>query len=158
STPVPDNDNCAFWITHLDPNVTVNDITRAIRDCGKIWSLRISTERVVDVRDAAAQLVFFTRRGAARFWDRYGIRPGAFVVQGKTARVNWNRQRFAEQSRPPYHTRCIRVIGTPQVVNPDRILRFLESRIRFQVDEHEVIGGRDEHLCIVEIRFAAYRG
>ncbi|KAM7184791.1 hypothetical protein V8F33_012790 [Rhypophila sp. PSN 637] len=154
--PQADDNNCAFWITHLDPNVAINDITSAIRDCGKIWSLRINTERTVDMGDAAAKLVFFTRRGATRFWERHGIRRGAFVVRGQTARVHWNRRRVAEQSRPPYHTRCIRVMGAPQVVNPCQILRFLESRIRFQVDQ--VIGSGDGHLCVVEIRFAAYYG
>ncbi|KAK4211878.1 hypothetical protein QBC37DRAFT_375628 [Rhypophila decipiens] len=70
---LPDEYNCAFWLSRLPADVAVNEITEAIRDCGRIWALHISRQGVEEHGLAAAKLVFFTRRGAARFWSRYKV-------------------------------------------------------------------------------------
>ncbi|KAM7184790.1 hypothetical protein V8F33_012789, partial [Rhypophila sp. PSN 637] len=154
---LPEEENCAFWLSRFPKDVRVNEITEAIRDCGRIWALHINREGIPEHGQAGAKLVFFTRRGAARFWSRYKVN-GPFVVRGHWILVVRNRFKTPENmDTPAVRTRCIRVHGPPHLVNSDRLLAFFTGKLEWELDEI-INHPSDDVFAVVDIRFAAYRG
>jgi hypothetical protein len=63
---VPDELNCAFWITNLPADVTVKQVLGAIRAIGRVFAFNISTP-MQPGGTAAAKLTFFTVKAAQKF-------------------------------------------------------------------------------------------
>ncbi|KAK3346414.1 hypothetical protein B0T25DRAFT_460504 [Lasiosphaeria hispida] len=150
---VPDNDNCAFFITGLPSNVTTRQLLANISNTGRIWQSHINAP---DFRHnhAAAKVAFFTRAAADVFWN--ATRNG-FWVGGYRAIVQFNRHKVGSQLNGIYKTRVLIIKGNPTWVNLENMLHVMGTEMKFwYLDEHSV---RPIGIDLVELtlQFGSFR-
>ncbi|KAK4211881.1 hypothetical protein QBC37DRAFT_289278 [Rhypophila decipiens] len=156
---IANEDNCSFWLTGLPPDVTVHELLSSIRDCGRIFAMHINRE-AINVGNyhmgAGAKLVFMTKAGATNFYNRY-VRTRSMCIRGWVPRICRNRIKVREQSGVAnYKSRCLRITGPADVVNPAFLIPWLEERLVFQVDEI-IMHPSYCNTSVMEIRFSSFR-
>ncbi|TDZ39271.1 hypothetical protein C8035_v006374 [Colletotrichum spinosum] len=158
SADIPDNENCSLWITHLPPSTNHHMLLSQIRGVGRVFSVHINEpNRALGHSLAAAKLVFFDRRGAQAFYER-SQRPGShLMIDGRRARVHWNRVKVAQKEAPGATTRCRVLIikGEPGFVNPGSLNAFFNDFTKFQIDE-VITRYKSATMSEVEFRFGSF--
>ncbi|KAM7195542.1 hypothetical protein V8F20_007438 [Naviculisporaceae sp. PSN 640] len=152
-----DDQNTSFHIDHLPANVTEKEILGVIFDCGRIYSIHISIERVHDLGDAACKLVFMTVRGARRFRFFYQLHQ-LLYVRGQRARIVDNRNRVPEQvGLPPPISRCLEATGPAEIINMAYLTAYFDPLFRYQIDSVIMRSHPTSAIACLEIRFGSYR-
>lgn len=132
SANIPDHQNCALWIMGLPANVTYKQLLGAIRDVGKIYATVINPPRDGHMT-SAAKIVFFDRAGAEKLF--YRCLSGDFKVMGKLVdNVRWNKIKSAAYHSPT-HSRAIRIIGPPLLMNFEFFNNFFKARFTYELDD-----------------------
>lgn len=154
---LPDEQNCSFWIVFLPSNVTENQLPGAIRNCGNIYAAHINKEEAGTCwHHAAAKVVFLTQEGATNFSEQY-MADQSLIVGGKRARITRNRTKTPEQTGLDEDvSRCVRVRGTPNIVNARYLMWCFEQCFHFEIDEI-ITHSSSEYLRDIEIRFGSFR-
>jgi hypothetical protein len=154
SEDIPDEMNCALWLTRLPHNIDCHRLLNHIRGVDKIWALVINPpDRTHHL--SAAKLVFWTHEGALRLTDM--ILAGTFVVEGHVPKVVWNRIRTSNQA-PSEKSRVIRVTGAARVVNKDELMTFFKSKERWYFDLDEILQlPAPDGIATIEFRFGSCR-
>ena len=129
--------NCSLFITGLAPDLTTADLLGAIRDVGRVYATHINGPEIRrGHKTCAAKVVFFERKAAERFYDRY--KETGFAVPGSRpehcGRVVWNRIRSDEVDVGGRKSRVLLISGPPELVNPDSLRNYLAGKIQFQVE------------------------
>ena len=129
--------NCSLFITGLAPDLTTAGLLGAIRDVGRVYATHINGPEIRrGHKTCAAKVVFFERKAAERFYDRY--KETGFAVPGSRpehrGRVVWNRIRSDEVDVGGRKSRVLLISGPPGLVNPDSLRDYLAGKIQFQVE------------------------
>lgn len=158
SANIPDDMNCAVFITGLPPTIDVASLLGASRNTGRVFATVINTPMADAYRPTcAAKVVFFDRVGAERFYHQHG--PGMRIpgYPNYVGRVVWNRVRSAPFEGPSYHSRVLVITGPLQFVNPDSLTVYFRSKFIFDIDGIFDRGMTQDGRRIVEYRFGSYR-
>lgn len=153
SADIPEEENCAFWITNLPPDITYTQLLANIRNVGRVYAVHINGPSG-EITTSAAKVVFFDRSAAERFWlhtRKWGFPVGLFVGV-----VRKNRIKTAPQHGVGERSRVIHVSGAKGFVHQDWLLAFFSVKCTYQIDEIITHPGNPERGH-VEFRFASYR-
>ncbi|KAM7195543.1 hypothetical protein V8F20_007439 [Naviculisporaceae sp. PSN 640] len=154
---LPNHLNTAFWIEDLPPDVVPFEILDGIHNCGRVYAVHITTERIHEIGYAAAKIVFMDLEGARRFYHRY-VRQQRLVVGGVRAFVVRNRIKVAEQKGlARYFSRCLLINGIWTIVNLDFLAAYFDPLIKYQIDCTVQHFNPNPGMATLEIRFASFR-
>ncbi|KAH6635119.1 hypothetical protein B0J18DRAFT_38604 [Chaetomium sp. MPI-SDFR-AT-0129] len=101
SAAIPAEANCSLFLVGLAPDLTTHELLSGIRNVGRVYATHINPPDPTRGHQlSAAKLVFFERRAAEIFYNRFA--PAYFSTPRNPhllARVTWNRIRSAEVDR-----------------------------------------------------------
>lgn len=100
---LPDDQNCALWITKLHPQVDLAGFLNLVRT-GAVFACTINEPEKVWTK--AAKLVFKTHQGAARFLAQT---QAGFEIGGMEIHAIWNRVGYRANNTEM--TRCLEIRG-----------------------------------------------
>jgi hypothetical protein len=152
---IPEDINCAFWITGLAPDTTHRELLATIRNTGRVYALVIN-KPVGTHQTSAAKIIFFDLDAAQAFHART-VREG-FVVRGYQGHVSKNRIKTSpkDQEGQRDKSRVLIIKGDPKYVNPDYLTAVFSAKFKFEVDE-VVVRELNAHIGHIEYRFGSYR-
>ncbi|KAK0724933.1 hypothetical protein B0H67DRAFT_479764, partial [Lasiosphaeris hirsuta] len=161
SIDVPDDDNCALFITGLPSMITTRVLLAHIRNTGRIWQAHINPPDGRWHAFAAAKVTFFARAAAEAFYR--ASQEDGFIVRGVRAKVQFNRHKVASQPvGSVYKTRVLIIKGNPALVNLGNLTNIMAGEIKFwDLDDHFVrpIGNpeRGEGMVELTLQFGSFR-
>ncbi|KAH6880068.1 hypothetical protein B0T10DRAFT_551796 [Thelonectria olida] len=151
---LPDDMNCALWITNLPPDVTYTQLLAAIRNVGRIYCTVINSPDYIHHQTAAAKLVFF-QPGPAQKLFAQSLNTG-LTFGGRRAKVAHNRVKHSEQ--PIEGSRVLIITGDAEYVNKTALTEWFDKRFVFQVDKVTTLIKDDAcGRAVVEFKFGSYR-
>ena len=157
SANIPADKNCSLFLLGLNPEVTTRELLSSIRNVGRIYATHINKPEPHKCHmTCAAKVTFFERAAAERFYNMY--HDSGFMVHGhpEVASVLWNRIRSAESPEKPHRTRVLQIAGPPDLVNPQALTAYFDSKLEYQIDEI-LVHGTSVERNVVEFRFGSYR-
>ncbi|KAB5532568.1 hypothetical protein GE09DRAFT_1251374 [Coniochaeta sp. 2T2.1] len=158
SANIPDNENCALFITALPPTVTITGLLATIRDTGRVYVTHINQPEPENGHSTcAAKIIFFERRAAERFYDRHIL--GGLVIPGHPgyrARITWNRIKSAAPAHPKNYTRVLLIAGPATFADPAFLTSYFKSKFDFEIDEVFDRGSKGDRR-LIEYRFGSFR-
>jgi hypothetical protein len=93
---IPDEENCALFLSLIHPSATAKDILSVVRT-GKVRILHISPPDA-NHSTSAAKLVFMTHSAAARFLQQVNSKEGVAIL-GQRIKAIYNRFGYIEYTR-----------------------------------------------------------
>lgn len=151
---LPNELNCALWLTNLPADIDYPELLRAIRNIGRVYCTFINYPDNVRHHTAAAKVVFFTPAAAqkllAESWTK------TLVIREHRVRASHNRIRTQETCISGNKSRVLIITGSADFVNPATLRVWFGKRFQFHEDQFfELIkaGGR----VVWEFRFGSYR-
>lgn len=153
---IPEDGNCALWITGLPKDITYRELLNNITNVDRVWQTVINPPHP-DYRTVAATLAFCSPEGARDFLNRCTQKNGGFAVRNYRATVRYNNRR--QETRPdipPDHTRVIVIEGPRKMVNTEFLWAYFSSHFVFETDE-VITWVAGEYVNVLEWRFASYR-
>lgn len=151
---LPDNQNCALWLTNLPPKVTTNELLQSIRNIGRIWCTFINQPDNVMHLTAAAKVVFFSPEAAQSLL--YLSCTEGLTVRGYRVKVSHNRIKYPAHLCVGKTSRVLIITGQSFFVNEESLAQYFGERFVFQIDQvNELI--RVNGRAVVEYRFGSYR-
>lgn len=153
SADIPDDENCAFWITGLPPTCTVKMLLSAISGFGKIYATHINPpDGRLPFGTAAAKVILFRLSAARAFFREYEFKP--LLVDGFLAIVRRNRIRAAKLDRKS--SRVLVITGPKEVVDWGYLQGAFRNRFVYDLDEVVTLWENGE-LRSLEVRFGSAR-
>ncbi|KAK3331180.1 hypothetical protein B0H66DRAFT_613306 [Apodospora peruviana] len=163
SANIPDEENCAFWITDLPSGVTPKDILGSIKQVGRVFALHINEpNRSSNPNNRrhllpAAKLVFFKKLAATIFYERHVKFQRPLYVKHQPAKVVRNRIRVPDQKGlPSNHSRVLFITGPPEFVNIPYLTAFFKDKFTYMIDDI-IWHGQHPKINMLEWRFSSYR-
>ncbi|AEO66648.1 uncharacterized protein THITE_38236 [Thermothielavioides terrestris NRRL 8126] len=160
SAMIPDDANCSLFLVGLAPDLTTHELLSGIRGVGRVFATHINPPAPERGHAfSAAKVVFFERRGAERFYNKFAA-TGYSTPRSPhlRARVSWNRIRSAEVDTGGTRSRVLLVSGPPAVVNEAFLCRYLDTKLVYQLDEVIWRGmSKDGGRVLLEVRFGSFR-
>ena len=157
SANIPADKNCSLFLLGLNPEVSTHELLSSIRNVGRVYATHVNKPEPHKCHmTCAAKVTFFERAAAERFYGMY--HESGFTVHGhpEIASVLWNRIRSAESPEKPHRTRVLQIAGPPDLVNPQALTAYFDSKLEYQVDEI-LVHGTSAERNVVEFRFGSYR-
>lgn len=110
-------------------------------------------------KTSAASVSFFRRQDAEVLF--HTIRSQQMIIEGMFPRVQWNRNRVAEEQEVPIPcSRVLLIAGYPEFVNKDWLTGFFGRKFVGQVDafiDHGTVDDVTGPISRVEVRFGSWR-
>jgi hypothetical protein len=152
----PWNENCAIRIEDIPASATLREVFATIQE-GKVFQfVYIPPNPSKGHYDAAARLVFATRKAAENFVSRSTSLPGIFV-KNQRLYIIWNRDRspgLAPNNQG--QSRVIRIVGPKHAFSMKMVEDFLHQNVKFDlVDRYEEVR---HHKRTVELHFQSILG
>ncbi|POR33669.1 Uncharacterized protein TPAR_06127 [Tolypocladium paradoxum] len=151
---LPNELNCALWLTNLPADIDYPELLRSIRYIGRVYCTFINYPDNVRHHTAAAKVVFFTPAAAqkllAETWTK------TLVIREHRVRASHNRIRTQETCTSGNKSRVLIITGSADFVNPVNLRIWFGKRFQFHEDQFfELIkAGR---RVVWEFRFGSYR-
>jgi hypothetical protein len=127
---VPDEENCALWLTNIQPSATIADILSVVRT-GAVYALHINPAFGTHTT-AAAKLVFMKPSAAARFYQQVNSREGV-AIHGGRIRAVYNKFGFREYTHQE-RSRVIWVQGPAQFMTFEFWDKYFKTCVAFDLE------------------------
>ncbi|KAJ4414810.1 hypothetical protein N0V82_007725 [Gnomoniopsis sp. IMI 355080] len=156
SAKIPDDQNCAVWITNLPSECTTKDLLQTLMHHrpGRVWATVINAPEEPRHRHAAAKIVFYHPIEARRLLN-IARKPGIFL-EGRRISVIYNKQRVAEQQYTEPTSRAIEIRGDKAIVNEKFLRSLFENHFKFEDEAVEVLAEFSD-ARVMEWRFGSMR-
>ncbi|KAK0643682.1 hypothetical protein B0T16DRAFT_459796 [Cercophora newfieldiana] len=158
SANMPNDENCAFFITGLPPTCTVHILLSAIKGFGRIFSTYINPPTTQNCArphtTAAAKVVFFDLPTAQKFYKTYRHSP--LVVGKHNATVVPSRVKSAAADYPNRFTRHLVLTGPASIVNAEYVQRQFSRVSKYDVDFIS-IDAKAENPIELHFHFGSFR-
>lgn len=157
-TNLPDDENCALWITKLHPDVDLPGFLNIVRT-GAVFACTIN-EPEGNMATKAAKLVFKTHEGAAAFLAK--VNAGVEIA-GQEIKAVWNR--IGYRNNATNATRCLYIradsnfrIGGALVMNEEFWKAFFKQCVVYELEGIRVWPNKPDGMTLIEARFARIDG
>lgn len=157
SANVPNDYNCALWLTKLPADVTYRELVDMVVQAGRFGRLYCTYINYPDKLKhitAAAKVVFFNPEAAQSLLN-YAWTNG-LVMRGHRIMVTHNRIKARAVPMISRSSRVLIITGHVDFVSPEALTAYFQEKFVFQVDDvKELIRAGDR--AVVEYRFGSYR-
>ncbi|KAI0875992.1 hypothetical protein GGS24DRAFT_514681 [Hypoxylon argillaceum] len=147
----PGMENAGVWISKIPIGITHKYLFRSFVDCGKIFSVSLSTYDP-HFESGAANVIFWNAEGAEKFMEK--AREGLICLKGSEPKVTWSRYVERSQGRSN-KSRVIYVSGPDSVVSEPH-LRGHVFTFPHELEDVEVDVDTDSWAAI-EFRFSSVK-
>ncbi|KAK8123249.1 hypothetical protein PG984_011919 [Apiospora sp. TS-2023a] len=175
SANIPEEESTSLWITHLPPGCTIEMLLSRIVECDKIFATVINdAQPEQNMNCAAAKIVFWTRLGVDRLFQRH--RDGLFLFpspddpESDTAAhalplmrpsINMNRTRTRPVPDGP-ESRVLIIKGHCDIINEANLRDVVfYKKFVWQDDGVQPLlvkqAGAEDEIHFLEWRFGSYR-
>lgn len=156
SAKIPDQQNCAVWITNLPSKCTTKDLLQALMHHrpGRVWATHINAPEEPKHRHAAAKVVFY-HPAEAKHLLNLARRPG-ILIQDRRISAIYNKQRVAAQEYTYPTSRALEIRGDKAIVNEKFLRSLFENHFKFEDEAVEVLA-EFEDTRVIEWRFGSMR-
>jgi hypothetical protein len=125
---LPDEENCALFLTNIHPSATVKDVLSVVRT-GAVFILHINQPDDIHPT-AAAKLVFMTPSAAARFYQQ--VKEGVTIL-GVRIKAVYNKYPYREY-KCRERSRVILVQGPEEVMTFDIWNKYFMECFKFELE------------------------
>ncbi|KAJ0108966.1 hypothetical protein J7T55_005514 [Diaporthe amygdali] len=165
SAEIPDELNCAVWITGLPRDCSYKDLlgTIAMHRPGKVYASFISPPKpgpghLLSHNTSAAKIIFYKPAEARNLLRVAG--EGRLIVRNRRARAVPNRIKTGEHSHKRGTSRCIVIKGPATIVNEPSLYQSFDARFQFHTEEVLFLEPKMEPEGLmhqIEWRFSSHR-
>jgi hypothetical protein len=150
---LPDDDNCALWITNIPPKAEHSAFFKKIKT-GEVVSLHLNIPDE-DHEMGAASLVFKTHEGAARFLEQSTSGEGIWI-RGKRLDVRYNRNGCRAYSLP--RSRVLQIEQAESGMDIEQWKNYFSKFCVYQLEFAGEFSSNVEGRKVTEFRFARIDG
>ncbi|RDL33751.1 uncharacterized protein BP5553_08119 [Venustampulla echinocandica] len=150
---LPDNENCALWVTYLPPDIDLATFLNKVRTGAVYAAVLLEPEGKNWTK--AAKLVFKKHSAAVGFLKQVQSAPG-IVVSGLRMKAIWNRIGYRENNTK--RTRVLQLRGPPELMAPDFWNNYFQRCVVFELEALYDISGQRGGDKMLEFRFARVDG
>ncbi|KAJ4387820.1 hypothetical protein N0V93_008423 [Gnomoniopsis smithogilvyi] len=156
SAKIPENQNCAVWITNLPSHCTTRALLRALMHHrpGRIWATHINAAEEPRHRHAAAKIIFYHPAEAKRLL-KLALKPGIYVQNHRISAI-YNKQRVAAQEYDYPTSRALEIRGDKAIVSEQFLRSLFEQHFKFEDEAVDVLA-EFKDVRVIEWRFGSMR-